>query len=226
MLIRFVDTHGYYFFLGVGAVSMLYLLLQRRKLYGMNCIKATILCVLLLLCGIAGAKLLYFFESGLQSFSGMSFFGSVYLVLIFMPVIGLFFRFRPAQSLDACAPCVASIIGFMRFGCLCAGCCGGITAAIGNFRFIWPTQLIEGIGDMLILLLLLNFEHKSVLKGKLYPVFLIAYGIQRFFIEFLRDTPKNWFHLSHGQWFSVLGIILAVVIILGDAKWKKVKSNN
>lgn len=205
---------------------MLYLLLQRRKLFRMNCLKAVVFCVLLLLCGIAGAKLLYFFESGMRSFSGMSFFGSVYLVLLLMPVVGFFFRLRPKQSLDACAPCVASIIGFMRFGCLCAGCCGGISASIGNFHFVWPTQLLEGIGDMMILLLLLRLEQQDQLKGQRYSVFLIVYGFMRFFVEFARDTAKSWLGLSHGQWFSILGILLGAVIIWSDLKWKKSKRNN
>lgn len=221
MLIRFFAVHGYYFFLGIGAVAMLVLMLLRRRQCALSVGQASLYTLLLLATGIAGAKLLFFFESGMESFSGMSFFGAVYLVLLVMPIIGLLFRLQPQQSLDACAPCVAAIIGFMRFGCWCAGCCGGISAAIGGYNFVWPTQLMEGFGDMAILLLLLWLEQGGTARGKAYSVFLVAYGILRFIIEFFRNTSKDWCGLSHGQCFSLIGIILAVLIVVGDIKWRK-----
>ena len=226
MLVRFFSIHGYYFFLALGAVSMLILMLWRRHEYALSIMQAFVYTLLLLIIGIAGAKLLYFFECGMKSFAGMSFFGSVYLVLLLMPVIGLLFRLRPSESLDACAPCVASIIGFMRFGCWCAGCCGGISTTIGNTSFAWPTQFIEGAGDMGILLLLLGLEQRGMQKGKLYFFFLIPYGILRSLVEIVRDTPKDWCGFSHGQWFSILGIILAAVIIWSDSKWKERNNHN
>ena len=198
---------------------MLVLMLLRRKMYSLNIVQATIFTLLLLFTGIAGAKLLYFFESGMESFSGMSFFGAVYSVLVVMPVLGLVFKLKPADTLDACAPCVAAIIGFQRFGCFCAGCCGGIP--IGRLDALWPTQLMEGIGDVLILCLLLHILQQKKNKGRAYPVLLITYGIIRFIIEFVRDTPKDWLGFSHGQWFSVVGICFAIMMIVGVKLWKK-----
>lgn len=144
---------------------MLLLTIWRRQQYGFTKLHAVCFPLLLLICGVLGAKVLYFIESGFTSFDGMSFFGAVYLVLLAMPLVGLAFRLRPMQSLDACAPCVASIIGFMRFGCYCAGCCGGVLCSIGTHHFRWPTQLMEGFGDMLILALLLNFEQQQEKTG-------------------------------------------------------------
>lgn len=219
MLAQFFANHGYYFFLGMGALAMLVLMLVRRRAYSLSGIQACVYTLLLLITGIAGAKLLFFFESGMESFSGMSFFGAVYLVLLAMPLIGLIFGMKPTASLDACAPCVAAIVGFQRFGCFCAGCCGGIP--IGNTTTLWPTQLMEGFGDMLILCLLLYSEKKDAMRGKSYPVFLISYGIMRFAIEFVRDTTKDWLGLSHGQWFSIVGIGIALVMLGGDRIWRR-----
>ena len=222
MLAQFFAEHGYYFFLGMGAVAMLVLMLIRRRKYSLSVAQACLYTLLLLITGIAGAKLLFFFEDGMSSFSGMSFFGAVYLVLLAMPLIGLMFKLKPMDSLDACAPCVAAIVGFQRFGCWCAGCCGGIP--IGNNGSVWPTQLMEGFGDMAILCLILYMEKKEAHKGKGYPAFLISYGIMRFAIEFVRDTTKDWLGLSHGQWFSIVGICVALLMVVGDKIWKKQKS--
>lgn len=222
MIVRFFAVHGYNFFLAVGAVAMLVLMLMRRHQYALSITHASVYTLLLLMTGIAGAKLLFFFESGMESFSGMSFFGAVYLVLLAMPLIGLVFRMKPAASLDACAPCVAAIVGFQRFGCFCAGCCGGIP--IGSGSVLWPTQLMEGFGDMMILCLLLAVEKRETNKGSSYPLFLLSYGTMRFAIELVRDTPKDWLGLSHGQWFSVAGIGVALLMVIGDMIWQKQKA--
>ena len=150
---------------------MLVLMLVRRNRYKLSPINATLFTLLLLFTGIAGAKLLYFFECGMKDFSGMSFFGAVYLVLLGMPIIGMIFRLKPMESLDACAPCVAAIVGFQRFGCYCAGCCGGIP--MGGSGMLWPAQLMEGFFDMAILMFLLIAEEKGFAKRKGYPLFLI-----------------------------------------------------
>lgn len=200
---------------------MLVLMLLRRKRFALSVFQASLFTILLLVVGIAGAKLLYFFECGMKSFSGMSFYGAVYLVALAMPLVGLAFRMKPMDSLDACAPCVAAIVGFQRFGCFCAGCCGGIQ--LGNSNLLWPTQLMEGFGDMAIMYFLLATEGKETNRGKGYPLFLITYGVMRFLIEFVRDTSKDWYGLSHGQWFSLLGIGIALMILVGDKLWKKTR---
>lgn len=203
---------------------MLVLMIVRRKRYSLSVVKCILYTLLLLITGIAGAKLLFFFESGLKSFSGMSFFGAVYLVLLLMPLVGFAFKLKPADSLDACAPCVAAIVGFQRFGCFCAGCCGGIS--IGASGMVWPTQLMEGFGDMAILCFLLTMEGKKLNRGRGYPSFLIIYGMMRFVIEFVRDTSKDWLGLSHGQWFSIAGIGIALLMIIGDMAWRKQGKEN
>lgn len=214
MVREFLKEFGYYGFLAIGSVSMLILSIWRRNRYALSFISAVCFPLVLLICGISGAKLLFYFESGFKSFSGMSFFGAVYLVMLIMPLIGYVFQLKPLQTLDACAPCVASIIGFMRFGCFCAGCCGGIACNIGTLSFYWPTQIIEGFGDILILAVLLSIEQKEEWNGCLYPVFLVSYGILRLLVEFVRDTPKNIMGFSEGQWLAFLGVLLGVGAIM------------
>lgn len=220
MIADILAHYGYHSFLALGAISMVVLTLWRRQQYGLSPLLAICFPLVLLVCGVSGTKLLYYIESGFTSFNGMSFFGAVFLVLLLMPLAGLLFRLKPLQSLDACAPCVASIIGFMRFGCLCAGCCGGVVCSVGNVSFRWPTQLLEGFGDMLILGLLLSLEQREGQRGLLYPLFLVFYGVMRFGIEFLRDTPKDMLFLSEGQWLSLLGILLGTVWLIISRKGK------
>lgn len=211
----------YNLMIGLGAFGMLLCTLKRKIRFQINSFQCIVFSLLLTLCGIAGAKLLYFLESGLQSTGGVSFFGSVYLIPFVMPVIGLLFHLSFSKTLDLCAPCVAVMIGFIRIGCLLCGCCGGWVVYVGDYYFAWPTQIMESIGDFLILFMLLHTEAKGSWTGLLYPLFMFSYSVMRFFLEFLRYTPDKWFGLGHGQWFAIMAILVSLLWIAIQKKKSK-----
>lgn len=86
-------------------------------------------------------------------------------------------------------------------------------AQLGSVSFRWPTQAFEGIGDVAILMWVLGIEKRENKPGALYPYFLLSYGVLRFFVEFFRDTAKDWLYMSHGQWFSIVAILIAVTVL-------------
>lgn len=194
------------------------LMAARRRRFAIGVPQSIALTVVLALCGVAGAKLLYAFENGFR-WDGVSFYGAVWLVLVLMPLVGLIFGLRPSATLDLCAPCVTAMVTCLRFNCLLAGCCGGWLAKVGGVSFRWPTQMIESLGDLLILFFLLVQEQKGQQKGRLYPLFLCLYGTMRFFIEFLRDTPKELL-LSNGQWFSLVSLAVGGIWLYGKRREK------
>lgn len=207
----------YWLMLAVGTVGMMICLMQRRKRFSLTVLQCVLLTLLLTVVGFSGAKLLFILENlrdtlenGI-SLSGVSFFGSVFLIPLLMPLVGKLFRLKPGATMDICGPCVAIMIGCMRFGCLLTGCCGGWELCVGDICFTWPTQGMESIGDFAILMLLLQWEARNSHKGTLYPMFMLLYSVMRFFIEFLRDTPKDWLFLSHGQWFSLAAILVGLI---------------
>lgn len=205
----------YWLMMGVGFLAMLLLMMRRRKLYGFSPLAASMLTVLVMVSGVVGCKVLYilenlkvFFENGI-SMGGFSFFGAVFLIPISIMLFHRAFSKSVSSLLDAVSPCVALMITVMRVGCFLNGCCGGSTVEVLGYSFKWPTQAMESIGDTVILLWLLEAERENRNRGQLYPMFLFSYGVLRFLIEFFRDTPKNWLWLSHGQWFSILAVLIA-----------------
>jgi len=217
-----IDT--YWLMLAVGAFGMFLCVLYRRKYFPLKWLGSVIFTLTLTVVGVLGAKLLFVLENlretlenGLSA-GGVSFFGSVFLILLLMPVLGRLFQMHGGQTLDLCAPCVAIMIGCMRVGCFLAGCCGGWEASIGGWHFHWPTQAMDSIGDFAILLLLLQWEEQGKQKNLLYPWFMVLYSTMRFFIEFLRDTPKDWLLLSHGQWFSLMAAAIGGSMIIAAKK--------
>ncbi len=210
-MLDFCRNNSLAIFLFLGAIGMFTCMVYRRKMYSLSLLQCALLALLLTLVGVAGAKLMFAAENRFQSWDGVSFFGSVYLIPILMPLIGFLFRKKPGQVMDICAPCVAFMIACLRINCFISGCCGGWTICISSICFSWPTQMMDSIGDLAIMCWMLKREERKGSDGKLYPYFLVAYGALRFFIEFLRDTPKDWLTLSHGQCFSLVAAFIGLL---------------
>jgi phosphatidylglycerol:prolipoprotein diacylglycerol transferase len=119
--------------------------------------------------------------------------------------------------------CICIAHGFGRLGCLMAGCChgeylgqdfvfGGIKMdGSKGWGYYVPTQLYEALFLLLLCavlsLLLLRRNFKFAL-----PVYLAAYGIWRFLIEFARADDRGAFvgSLSPSQTLSLILIVLSV----------------
>lgn len=207
------SVRSYVFMIGVGALGMLVCILSRKDRFRLNTLQCTAFTLLLTVCGVAGAMLLYYLESGMKKWGGTSFFGSVFLIPIIMPLIGKLFRLKVSDTLDLCGPCIAIMVGFIRIGCWMNDCCGGWVMYVGDSYFAWPTQLMECVGDFAISVWLLRIEANEKWQGALCPLFMLSYSIMRFFLEFLRYVPDKWLNLGHGQWFAIAAIIISVVWI-------------
>ena len=205
---------------------MLACILYQRKHFSLSVLQSIVFTICLTAIGVAGAKIMYFLESGLQSWGGISFFGSVFLIPVLMPLLGWLFRLKRGQTLDLCAPCVAVMIATLRVNCFLSGCCGGWQVCVGTLCFHWPTQILESLCDVAILHFLLNRKDLQVRMGLGYPWFMLLYGIMRFLIEFLRDTPKDWLMLSHGQWFSACAVLAGGMILLAAKRRKDTNAEN
>ena len=199
---------------------MLVLILIRRKKYDLSIFKSTVIFLYITLLGTVGAKILSITENlinrltstgGEDLLAGFSYYGAVFLVFFLIGPLGRTVGLKPEKGRDLAAVCVMSQAAFMRVGCFFNGCCGGWTAKINETVFTWPTQLIECFCDFLIIAWLLYCEKKG--RGLLYPRFMLTYSTVRFFLEFFRDTPKNWLWLSHGQWFAIIAIVLSEILI-------------
>jgi len=96
-----------------------------------------------------------------------------------------------------------------RVGCFLQGCCRGlphagiisVTYADGIPR--WPTQLFEAAFDVAAGIVFVMLVRRGILKGRLFALFLMAYGVYRFLTEFIRVTPRVLFGYSVYQLFCV-----------------------
>ena len=107
-----------------------------------------------------------------------------------------------------------------RVGCLMAGCCRGLPydgwcafrGADGISRH--PTQIYEMIFQITIGILFIVMVKRRLLFGRLFSIYLIAYGVFRFLTEFVRETPKFFGDLSGYQLLSLVMITLGAAFLL------------
>lgn len=121
------------------------------------------------------------------------------------------------RVLDFLVPFVAFGHAIGRLGCFFNGCC------LGKFTQSWcavyfpgelkgrlPTQLLEAVGLLSIYVFLRVLQQPRNLKhpGRIFGWYLIAYGLLRFSVEFLRaDQPILWLGGTLPQMIS-LGLLV------------------
>ena len=141
--------------------------------------------------------------------------------------LAVYFILRPRLSgrvidILSLAPCIITVAhGFGRIGCFFAGCCyGKPTDSFLGVKFphlatrVHPTQLYEAaflfilFGVMSYLLLKKKFRHNMT-------VYLIAYGVFRFFNEMLRNDSRGALvaGLTPSQFWSLLMVVLGVALV-------------
>ena len=147
--------------------------------------------------------------------------GAACFLLIYL----LMRRFRKSGSLAnvfALLPCCITVAhGFGRLGCFFAGCCyGKAWNGIFAVKFpalsytVHPTQLYEAaflfllFGVLTYLFFKLRFMHNL-------SVYLIAYGVWRFFLEFLRGDHRGELvkGISPSQFWSLCMVALGIALI-------------
>lgn len=203
----------------VGISFMIRICIVRRNCCNLNKTQAVLTAIMLVIAGFVGAKLLfvienykYIIENHINlGMGGISYFGTVFFIPVIIPVISKILKVDKWEYLDYCTPAGLIMLACIRCGCYMRGCCHGITVWLGSKPFIFPVQLMECTMDLFLLDCLLRFEEEKKYQKGRYIIFMGSYGIIRFLLEFLRDTPKDVLCLSNGQWFS--GICIGILIV-------------
>lgn len=192
----------------LSVAAMFGLMLTRRNRYNIPLLKTWIIVILVAVLGVLSTILLYFIENG--EWDGMSFFGAVlFLPIIFSPISKLF-KIPVSSMLDFIAPPGLGMFAVMKINCAISGCCGGIILwhTEKGEAVCFPSAIVEAIITILLVCVLLYFEHKGKTKGKLYPISLVSYGAVRFILNFFRAPGEALlFGMQKGTVWSLVAII-------------------
>jgi phosphatidylglycerol---prolipoprotein diacylglyceryl transferase len=213
----FLPTYG--LLVSTGVLIGLWVSVRNSVRLGYDGDKAWNLGILVVLCGIVGAKVLYvvndwsiykdhlsdiFSLATLQAggvFSGglLAAFAAAawYVWKNHIPALG---------TCDAFAPGLALGHSIGRIGCFAAGCCYGkpthhwwgvtfTNAFAGTIAGtplhipLEPTQLFESVVELANFFVLMWLLKRRKFDGQVIGAFMFIYGVARFFLEYLRDDP-------------------------------------
>jgi phosphatidylglycerol---prolipoprotein diacylglyceryl transferase len=87
----------------------------------------------------------------------------------------------------------------------------GVNGVIPNDIRVHPAPLYEFIASVFLFGFLWRLRKKESPNGKLFMIYLILYGIERFLVELIRLNPRLVFGLSEAQLISILLIISGII---------------
>jgi len=170
---------------------------------------------------------------------GVSFYGA-FIGCAIGVLIGIYRYKIPVWSAgDVATPSLALAHAIGRLGCTSAGCCYGKPVPIDGplnpgihfmdkfpyfyvvfppgatappFVPLYPTQIMEFIGNLIIFIILILSFPRRPFKGFVFSLYLILYGMERFSLEFFRGVtpPIGSIGLTWNQVVSILLVITGI----------------
>lgn len=213
----------YYAFHILGILSAILFISIYCKKYQVEVYKALLLASVTWLIGYLWVYVLAWIEN-MFSYWGAN---NIVRGFVWFPLIALipirYLRIDRNKAFDMLAPCAALVDGVSHLGCMFTGCCYGYPADVGLFniafeKILFPIQPIESVVALLIAVICVLYAKKNHYNGngKVYPIFLILFGVTRFFLEFLRDNEKIFCGISilaiHAAIMALVGFIWLLVI--------------
>ncbi len=156
----------------------------------------------------------------IKNFGNLSIFGATF----FMPL--LFFVFAKLGKRSAADVFDIGTVSMMftlmcsRFNCLVSGCCYGISF-FNSPTLRWPTREAEIVFYVVLILVLALRMKKNQSGGTNYPIYMIAYGIFRFIVEWVRHYDGNSVvHKAHVWALISLALGISILVEMKAAKNK------
>ena len=220
----------YYLFFALGFVSTSLFGFFYRKKIGLSIKKALLAVVMIYVPSVIWMFLLFWAESGFQTFGG----NNIVRVFVWVPLFALpvakILKVDVRDMLNFIAPLPCAVHGISHYGCIFEGCCYGYPS---NVFAIWNPELheyrfaiqpIEATIAVLVIVatVLYTSQMKFSKTANAYPVMLILFGSTRFFLEFARDNEKLFWGISnlaiHAFIMFIVGIVWLIIATLIQKK--------
>lgn len=218
----------------------------KRK--GLNSNLADLLLIACVIGGLGGAKILFLYQNvGFSDFisdpvrylaSGFTFLGGFLGSLLLIWFVTQMKRVRYLTVTDAAAPALILAYAIGRIGCLLVGDDYGAPTSLPwaisfpngsppTFLAVHPTQIYDTISMLIFFIILWTIRKKDFPIGWITAVTLMVLGVQRFLVEFLRDTTPSFIPgLSQAQVISIILVLVGALMLykVGQNKTKESKA--
>lgn len=241
-----IGIHGYGIMILCGLVLFSVLVYRHLKKYiTISFDLVTSLILQGIIAGVIGGRILYLLTSWKELHSWLDIFAvweGGLSILGVITVAALYMRYALKKNniplfptLDIAAIYIPLAHMFGRLGCLWAGCCFGCahegflsvmytgqTAGAPLCVPLIPAQLVSALSFGLLFVILFCLSKYIKIPGILFCLYLLGTGIERFFVDFLRNDRVfmglPWFSID--QWIAVCLVTVACIGLV----WFKHKS--
>lgn len=205
----------------VGLLAMMAMFIRLGKNYNIKWYKAVVYAVILLLVGITGARLMFWVEN--LRWGGYSFFGAIFLIPLVFRAVSRFSGMPYGELMDVCAPTECVMLVIMKLHCLYSRCCyGRILFDIDGFIIRFPSQIVEAINGLVIMLVLRKLVKDGKLRGKIYPIFLVFYGMTRMVLNCFRGDLQSFIlGLPAGHFWTLVSIAIGSIVLANSSRRKE-----
>jgi len=241
-----VPTYG--LLVATGVLVGLFISVRNSAKQGIDPDNAWNLGIIVVLCGILGAKILYIVNDwGYYSAHPSEIFslstlqaGGVFsggLIGAFLAAAWFVRKHKmpPLATCDAFAPGLALGHAIGRLGCFAAGCCyGKPTTHVWGVIFtnplaqqivgtplnerLEPTQLLESAVELANFFILTYMFKRKKFDGQVFASYLFLYGVARYFLEFIRGDPGRG-SVFGGIMTGTQLISIGLVVLAGVIWW-------
>ena len=165
-------------------------------------------------------------ELGFSIKNGITFIGGLIGGVATFLLVYVIFRKKVKGNLmdiiDIAPCCILIAHAFGRIGCFFGGCCWGKeTDSFLGIKFpdtagpVHPTMLYEAVFLFILCAVCCYLVIKHDYKQNL-SIYLVSYGIFRFFVEFLRDDPRGSLipGISPSQFWSIIMVLAGIGLFI------------
>ena len=201
------------YFLGIIALVFIYMWLRlsndRLKLRPIITAAVT---AAVAVCGVFSIKIFAVIEHwDFSRFSSMSLFGAVFIMPLFVYLIAKIIKRDTAIFFDIMTVCLIFVMICGRINCMIYGCCTG-TFFFNSHTFLWPVRELEIAFNLVMLFIIGSKVRRENTNGKMFPTFMIAYGIFRFLIEWVR-VPERSTVIHPGHICAAISVAAGIVVL-------------
>lgn len=186
--------------------------------------------------GLGGAKLLFLYQNVTLSMffneplrylsSGLTFYGGLLGALLLILLVGYWKKVSFWDLTDSTAPGLAIAYGIGRIGCLLVGDDYGIPTDVPwalsfpqgsppTNQNVHPTQIYDTISMIFTFALLWGIRKEKFPSGWIFSLFLVIVGIERFLVEFIRNTTPSFIEgLSQAQLISIILFLFGLINLI------------
>lgn len=252
--LKFIQIRWYSVLILFAFIIGYWLVINRCKKKGINITKISDMCFYLIIVCILGARIYYcLFEFNYYSKNildifkiwegGLAIHGGIIAGIIFIYFYTKKYKMDLLEFLDIFAPALVLGQAIGRWGNFFNSEAFGpettftvlknlhipefiIDGMYIDHTYHHPTFLYESMGCLIIFIIIICIRNiKSIKDGQITSIYLIGYGIIRYFIESLRQDSLMLFDFKIAQVVSIIMIIIGLYLFIKPYK-KRLKKNS